>query len=307
MTRIDNDEFAILEKLDYRLKYITNLFKKIQHKKYESYVIARLWHLLSNPEIKFVPQQYVKRNNNQYALTDLYLPQVSLHIEINEPAHYSNQEIEERDSIRNTEIQDKTNHLVKVISFQKNKYEFKSLFEINKEIDDLANFVKNLIDKSKQNRTFKPWGNEDEFTALHFIKKGSLHLNDEPSLKTIEEVCALFAAEVPYRGYLRKGGTPHPKYSNYFIWWPIEKNRSWNNKISINNDTIYESHNNMEKRIKHVNDTIKHNHKRIVFYRNTDVLGFTFYRFKGVFELNLDLTSTESGLVWKRISEEFVL
>lgn len=307
MTKINKKPEATLEKMEYRFEYMTNLFKKISHKKYESYVIARLWHKLSNTEIKFVPQQYVNRDNVKYALTDLYLPQIGLHIEINEPAHYSDQETIERDNIRNAEIQNRTNHIVKVINFQKNKHEFKSLHDINKEIDTLANSIEVMIDESKRNNTFKPWGNEDEFTAQYYKNKGYLNYKEDPSFKTIKDVCDIFGARVPYRGYLRKGGVPHPNKTNYFIWWPIDQNKIWINNISMDNEIIYESHKDIEKRIKHVNNTIKLNQKRIVFYRNTDVIGFTFYRFKGVFELNLDMSSTENGLIWKRINEEFIL
>ena len=59
---------------DYKLDYMTRLFRKIRNKRFEAYVIQRIWDLLNDDSIRFVTQQYFKRNENgKYALADLYL------------------------------------------------------------------------------------------------------------------------------------------------------------------------------------------------------------------------------------------
>ncbi|WP_027000749.1 AbaSI family restriction endonuclease [Eisenibacter elegans] len=75
--------------MNYKVEYITRLFQKTSSKAIENYCLTRLWHRLDNDEIKFVPQQYVNRHTDKYALTDVYLLQFKIHIEVNEPAHYT--------------------------------------------------------------------------------------------------------------------------------------------------------------------------------------------------------------------------
>lgn len=87
------------------MDYMERLFAKISKKKTESYVISRLWHQLNDDRVKFVVQQYIKRTQDKYALADLYLPQLNMFIEINEPFHKDeNGVLREIDRIRNEEI-----------------------------------------------------------------------------------------------------------------------------------------------------------------------------------------------------------
>ena len=73
--------------MDFKLDYMARLFRSIENKKFESYAIQRIWHLLDNDDVQFVVQQYFKRNDEKYALTDLYLPQINLVVEIDEVQH----------------------------------------------------------------------------------------------------------------------------------------------------------------------------------------------------------------------------
>lgn len=287
--------------MDYRLEYISKLFEKTSKKKIETYVISRIWHLLSDLEIKFVPQQYVRRNNEKYALTDLYLPQIGLHIEINEPAHYTCEERKEIDRLRNQEIEYKTNHFVRVVDCSK------SLEEIHQSIDYIVSEISENIQLKRAEGTFVPWSNGSEFTPEFHKQKGILKINDKPCLRTIEDICKLFEVKVPVRGYLRLGGTMHPTQKDLLIWWPIERNRLWENDINDSGDIIIERHRELEKRKNHVNDIIKNNYRRAVFFCNTDVLGFKFYRFKGIFEIDKVRTKPETGIVWKKIENEIKL
>ncbi|MDG5800986.1 hypothetical protein QA597_11505 [Marinilabiliaceae bacterium ANBcel2] len=295
--------------MDYRIEYIAKLFEKISKKRFENYVVSRLWHKLSDNEIEFVPQQYVKRNETKYALTDLYLPQIGLHIEINEPAHNANEERILADTIRNQEITKKTKHNLWIIDFSiidpnnKSKLILKSIEEINDDIDELVMFIKSEIARKRQDNTFRPWAHQNDFNPDYHIQKGYLDADENPSFRTIEDICKLFSAKEPKRGFLRKGGVHNPSNKEHFIWWPSEENKLWNNRITEDSSIIYEKHNEPEICLTHIKGVIKENGTRVVFYKNTDILGFKFYRFKGIFVIDHDQSNIENGIVWKRIEK----
>ena len=70
--------------------YILRSFAKIQHKKWELYVITRIIHSLNDPDIEFVCQQLIKTKNNKRSLTDLCFPELKLYCEIDEERHKKN-------------------------------------------------------------------------------------------------------------------------------------------------------------------------------------------------------------------------
>lgn len=284
--------------MNYQLDYISRLFEKTSKKRLENYVISRLWHKLDNPEIKFVPQQYVSRNNKKYALTDLYLPQIKLHIEINEPAHYLSPERIEIDNKRKSEIEKRTNHQVKIVDCRK------ELPELHKDIDLLVEYINQKVAEYKKQNNFRAWETDNEFSPQYHKSKGILKIEEEPGFRTIEDICELFSVKVPKRGFLRAGGVKHPTDENLFIWWPVDKNKNWENEIIENDTIIIERNKDMEKRKNHVNSCLNSPANRIVFYRNLDILGFNFYRFKGIFTLDIEKSSPEKGVVWRRIEDK---
>lgn len=71
--------------IDYQLDYMEHLFFSIKHKKTESYVIHRIWDKLDDASILFKGQQEVLLPNGKHALADLYLPQLNIFVEVNEP------------------------------------------------------------------------------------------------------------------------------------------------------------------------------------------------------------------------------
>ena len=66
-----------------KLDYITKQLRRTHNKKYENYVVTGIWHRLNDPTLKFVTQQYVMRPDGR-ALTDMYFPQLQVHIEVDE-------------------------------------------------------------------------------------------------------------------------------------------------------------------------------------------------------------------------------
>ena len=143
----------MLDKKDYIIKQL----HRTHNKKYENYVITRIWHLLNDIDIKIITQQYIVRPSG-YALADLYFPQFDLVVEVNESYHLKRKEL---DNIREKDIVNAVNFKVKVIDTSKD------INSIHKQIDDLVDFVNTLKKKG-----FKKWDYENEFNNKQYIDKG---------------------------------------------------------------------------------------------------------------------------------------
>ena len=68
-----------MDKKEFLLRQIA----KTNKKNYENYVVTRVIHQLDDLSIKVVTQQYVTRRSGR-ALTDLYFPQIGVHVEVDE-------------------------------------------------------------------------------------------------------------------------------------------------------------------------------------------------------------------------------
>lgn len=70
--------------------YVTRNFQKISGKRWELYVITRVIHLLNDPDIEYVCQQYINPpKNKDYYLADLAFPSLKLYLEVDEGQHGS--------------------------------------------------------------------------------------------------------------------------------------------------------------------------------------------------------------------------
>ena len=289
---------------NYKLEYISSLLKKTSTKGIELYVISRIWHRLDNFDIKMIPQQYVSRESSQYALTDVYFPQIGLHVEVNEPAHYESEEKVNSDLKRKQEIEAKTGHKVFVIDCRQ------TLEGIHSQIDELVDIIKSKAKQQLEKETFKPWKPENEHNPKYWKNKGSISLSDEVAFHTIEDICLLFEADYKktQRGFLRKGGISNPKNTSQIIWWPSEYSRSgWLNKLDDVNGIITETHSDPVKKSEHYKQHIKENQTRIVFYHYKDILGQTTYKYVGVFTNDKEKSNPDIGTVWKRIGDKLKL
>ena len=98
-----------------KTNYIIRQIAKSYKKKYENYVVTRIWHLLNNLDIKFVTQQHVTRPEGR-ALTDMYFPQIQLHIEVDEGQHFNSKGLQiDEDAVRELDIINATGHTVERI------------------------------------------------------------------------------------------------------------------------------------------------------------------------------------------------
>ena len=101
-------------------EYLLKNFSKIKHKKWELFVITRILHLIRDPDIEYVCQQYINVKGNRHYLTDLCFPSLKLYYEIDEGQHGTVRHLD-ADKIRQREILEATDWVEKRIRvFDKN-------------------------------------------------------------------------------------------------------------------------------------------------------------------------------------------
>lgn len=274
-----------------KYRYIKSQLAKTNKKNDENYVVTRIWNKLDSLDIKFITQQYVARENGKYALTDMYFPQVDLHVEIDERHHKAQIEY---DQIREQDIISITGHEIYRIDVSG------TIEEVNQSIDEVVEKIKGKI--SLLGDAFIPWEVEKEYEPETYIQKGFVDLFDNVSFRTSADVANVFGHN--YKGFQR-GGTRHPYRDDVMIWFPkLYPNGEWNNSISFDGTVIRESNLHDDKRENHVNEVINNQkHKRIVFAKVRGPLGYVMYKFKGEFELDIIKSKEENCLVWIRISD----
>ena len=287
--------------MDFKLEYMERLFAKISKKKTESYVISRIWHQLNDDRVKFVVQQYIRRTQDKYALADLYLPQLNIFIEINEPYHKDkNGVLREIDKIRNEEILNVTHSKPIVIDCDC------GIMEIHRQVTDVVDLIRQRI--SELGDKFKPWDEANTLTVEYHRNKGYLKVEDNECLRTTEDVAAVFGTKPKHRGFLRASGAAVPNRKNEIVWWPNTEHHLWCNHISEDSMCIYEYPKAEDKRAGHLQHWLSAPQEtRITFLRYKDDLGFCFYRFVGVFRLDKEKSLQENKCVWKRISDTYQL
>lgn len=208
-----------------KLEFIARQFSRAEKKRYEHYVVTRVWHLLDDLSIKFVTQQYVTRPEGR-ALTDMFFPQFQLHLEIDE-GHHKKQI--NWDKLREADIINATGPEIIRIDVTK------SVEEINQAIVEVVTRLR----KSKSDKVdFRPWDLEAEQNPKTWIDKGYIDLGDDVAFRTIADGASCFGKY--YKG-LQRAGIKHPKESGTLIWFPkLYKNDDWNNRISNDETTIWE-------------------------------------------------------------------
>jgi hypothetical protein len=290
--------------MSYKLDYISRLLQRTSSKRIEHYVISRIWHLLDNYDIKMTPQQYVSRELSQYALTDVYFPQIGLHVEVNEPAHYESEDKVNRDLKRQQEIEINTGHQVFVIDCRQD------IIGIHSQVDELVSKINSEVKRKISNGNFKPWKPENEHNPNYWKDKGFISISDEVSFFRIEDICLLFDADYQKtkRGFLRKGAIDNPKNPTQQIWWPSERPRSgWLNHFDEIGGTITETHSDPKEKAKHYYFFAQGAHFRIVFYHYKDILGLTNYKYVGIFTNDKEKSNPEIGTFWTRIGDKLNL
>ncbi|OIN60713.1 AbaSI family restriction endonuclease [Arsenicibacter rosenii] len=273
-----------------KLDYITRQLAKAQKKRFEHYVVTRIWHLLNDLSIKFVTQQYVSRPDGR-ALTDIFFPQLQIHIEVDEGYH---KKLIDEDRLREADIINATGHeIIRIDVTQK-------IEAINAEIDQVIQRIKQ---KKVDSTSFSPWDIEFDYSPEKFIGKGFIDISDDCSFFRKHEAASCFGKS--FKNYsLQYGEVQHPTELNKSLWFPkLYANEKWNNLIS-NDEKIITEYSKSEDIQLTIEKVLKKGYlNRIVFARVKSSLGDTMYRFKGEYELDLLNTNSVNGLIWRKVSD----
>ena len=293
---------------DYKLDYISRLFRKIRNKRFETYVIQRIWDLLNDDSIRFVTQQYFRRNETgEYALADLYLPQINMIVEIDEGQHLAS---EHEDALRSEDIMQikavEGVRIERIALCDKNTSKAYTMAEVHQQIDAVVQKIKESV--AQLGDKFQPWDNE-LWTPEYYQRKGYFSVSDDDYIKSIDDAATVFNTNTKHRGFLRAASFPVPNKENVMVWCPAKNNEQWLNELIVDGEQtfIYESNNDPRKKAEHVRNHVKKEGKetRITFFREKDDLGFNFYKFVGVFEIDGSKSREKKKCVWVKTSDEY--
>ena len=271
-----------------KLEFIARQLAKAQNKKFEHYVINRIWNLLNDTRVKFVTQQFVARPEGR-ALTDMFFPQLEIHIEVDEGFHKKQIDA---DKLREADIVNATGHQILRVDVTKD------IEQINQYIDEIVVVIKNKINSLKD---FKPWNLEMEQNSQTYIDQGYIDVKDNVAFKTMIDAANCFGLDIKPKG-IWTGGAKHPIEPNTLIWFPkLYENKDWNNEMSDDEKIITEVSVAPEIFKNHLDKVYKKEQfTRIVFPRFKSSLGDYMYRFKGKYQLDLEATSYANSFVWMR-------
>lgn len=302
------------------IQYMAGHFAKIQNKKYELYVISKLWNDLNDSSIKFVFQQCIflpdtlsdDDKSKFRAMADLYLPQFNMIIEIDEAHHLSQQGEDKRrtESIKKVLGKDICVERVIVFKEENGSTEYVGDDSINKRIAELVDNIKNKKKEAVNNGVFKDWnGIEEETTLEYHRKKGYIDVNEGSSFLTTNDVLHLYGTGKKYQKCALKIGN-----TSDLIWCPTlslnnskNKIKNWENTISNDGEYICEQNiiEDSKSATKKEEQFLKSNKQddtcRITFVKARNAINETRLRFAGVFIL-FDYDDKTKTRTWKRIA-----
>ncbi len=272
-----------------KLEFVSRQFAKAEKKKFEHYVVTRIWHLLNNLDIKIVTQQFISRPNGR-AITDMYFPQIGIHIEVDEGFHKTQIDA---DKVREADIINATEHEIFRVDVTK------SIEDIHKNIDEIVEYLINKIENSSK---FEPWNLAKEQNHQTYVDKGYIDVNEDVAFRTIAEAASCFGKD--YSKGIQLGYFRHPTEPKKKLWFPkLYKNDKWVNKLSTDEETIISATELVEDSKANVDYILSQkDYSVIVFAKVKSPLGDIMYRFKGEYRIDEEATNYEIGGVYRRIS-----
>jgi very-short-patch-repair endonuclease len=254
--------------VDPELEYYALRMKKISKKKYEFFVISRILNRLDDRDIEFVTQQLVRTDNGRFLL-DLYFPQFKLAIEVDEPYHSSDHQVD-NDFRRDQAIIDSSKISICRISIQ-----YKTTDEVYSQVESIVERIRELKKKAVEESTFIPFIYGRNSDVHYWLSQGKLDVDSECMFRTHVDVARIFG-----KHYKAHQTALIRLPSGDSVWFPkLYKNGDWNNQLSRDGRAIlmecldqgrYEAKGDMSGLL-------------YVFAHYSDELGKTFYAFKGVF------------------------
>jgi len=224
-------------------------------------------------------------------MTDMYYPQLGIHIEIDEPHH---EKQVAADQLREADIINATGHKfirIPVVA---------DITAFNKLIDEAVD----QISAEAESTDFDEWNPQAEMNPATYIAKGYVDVDDDVAFRTMADAASCFGKT--YAG-LQRSFIPHPTEHATFLWFPkLYENAQWLNTLSPDERVITEICMIPGLRDAQVKGNIRdfeRNGRRLVFARVRSPLGDLMYRFKGVYLLDIEASKYEQGAVFNRVEK----
>jgi very-short-patch-repair endonuclease len=268
-------------------EHMAKLLKKCQNKKWELYVISRLWYELKDERVVFTNQQVIYAADGKRYYADLYLPQLNLVIEIDEEYH-KKQEV--KDKNRELYIHYAIGATVKHIDCGDKS----SSQSVDEQIEKMAKFIKERIAMLERLDSFKVRDFDEELSADFHINKEYLSVLDNDAVSNTTEAFKLFHLKS-----LQCSCQKIPYLENLAVWCPIEQGKEWRNKLEQCGTILTEQYVGEKEGVKESLPPDNPKEKRIVFLKGKDSYGRDAARFAGVFKYR---TTTSGKSEWYRVS-----
>jgi hypothetical protein len=138
-------------------------------------------------------------------------------------------------------------------------------------------------------------------TTQDIIAKNCIDINDEITFRTHADVLRLFGKDVKI---FQRAFIQHPHEPGVHIWFPMfydDNNNDWNNSFGLQEESVFERRKYDNEG--YLNDLLESPelHKRILFAKFAPS-GKVFYQFKGIYELDPDLSRKAKKAAYRRIA-----
>ena len=266
--------------------YVTKNFQKISNKRWELYVITRVIHLLNDPEIEYVCQQYINPpKNREYYLADLAFPSLRLYLEIDEGQHGS-QVHKSADIKRDAEILEATDwqcQRIAVFVEQNNTKVDKKLEVLNKEIDDFVQFIRNRKQNLISQGNSISWNYEEKYLPATYRKQQIINVKDNVALLNHRDVLRLFGYS---KGHYQRAVWTVDNFHE-IVWFPkLYPNADWVNEFNEETGSILQFRKDKTPHPMPAGD----DPDRIVFAHHKNIFGQTLYKFYGVYAPDISMS-----------------
>lgn len=255
------------KEIDYFAKILTGM----RNRRYEFFVISRIFHILNDRELEITTQQLVRAKEGRFLL-DLYFPQLKIAVEVDE-AHHERQ----TDSDKNRE-----RAVIEVvgddINFQRIEIKDQPINKVCSKIDAVIGVIRERKKKLEMASLFVPFVYGQKYETKYWLERGRLSVSDDARFQTHVDVAKLFRKN--YAGHQRATIKLNDGHS---IWFPrLYENRDWDNKLSPNGKVIE-----MRKMPGGQFNANERNWEGMsyVFAHHRDEFGAIYYAFKGVFKI----------------------
>lgn len=264
-----------------KTQYILRSLSKINKKRWEHYVVNRIYHRLNDPTIEFVCQQAIRhRDQSKIYLADLFFPQLDLYLEIDE-GHHDDEINKIKDAIRRLDIEDAAGFE----EFRIKASEADHLEALDDEIETFIQKIKERKAATVASGNFQPWNYERRFSPLLHLEAGYIEVGPHAAFRTHKDALKCFGYD---KGHYQRGSWDLPKATvralgekgAWMVWFPkLYEYPSWSNSINLDRTEITERCNIPDHSYTERWD------RRIVMAHARDELNLTLYRFLGVFEV----------------------